>query len=240
MTKLPIKGQGIVVFKTECEFSLFNETNDDGLHICYEENQTIVTRILNSQKLTDKNCTLKTTWFSLDSQNKRFYAGIGEARLDTVVYEYQLENTKDNKLFLESLDHIKVYDNSTSLKPIRLIRDPITKSIPMLVRNTNDLTMDDVASGNYLPKPNLSAMSQKLYDCIGGVKFVLDTDDFPDFSKAIEYSISNPNGWCYKKLQDKSREFNPDKPNLLETYLRITLGENKKTITKELKISFEP
>lgn len=69
-------------------------------------------------------------------------------------------------------------------------------------------------------------MSQKLYDCIGGVKFILDTDDFPDFSKAIEYSIINPNGWCYKKLQDKSREFNPDKPNLLETYLRITLGEN--------------
>jgi len=57
-------------------------------------------------------------------------------------------------------------------------------------------------------------------------KFVLDTPDFPDFTQAIEYSIRTPGKWCYQKLLDKSREFNPDKPNPLETYLRITLGQN--------------
>ena len=236
--QLIVSGQGVFMFENKdnsipCTFAFYNSEKTDGLIVEFRLDGVKVNRIgalypytdpLNKLGLSNLNGAFY--WFSLDSQNKRFYAGVGEARLDTVVYEYQLENTKDNKLFLESLDHIKVYDNSTSLKPIRLIRDPITTSIPMLVKNTNDLTMDDVASGNYLPKPNLSAMSQKLYDCIGGVKFVLDTDDFPDFSKAIEYSIINPNGWCYKKLQDKSREFNPDKPNLLETYLRITLGEN--------------
>ena len=31
---------------------------------------------------------------------------------------------------------------------------------------------------------------------------------------------------CNTILQNKSREFNKDKPNFLETYLRITLGQN--------------
>jgi hypothetical protein len=32
--------------------------------------------------------------------------------------------------------------------------------------------------------------------------------------------------WCNKKLLEKATEFNKDKPNVLETYLRITLGQN--------------
>jgi len=75
---------------------------------------------------------------------------------------------------------------------------------------------------------------QKLYDCIAGSNFILDTDDFPDFSKAIEQSILNPNGWCYRQLLKKANEFNSDinlneKPKVVlsnETYLRITLGQN--------------
>jgi hypothetical protein len=65
-----------------------------------------------------------------------------------------------------------------------------------------------------------------MFYCISGQNFKLDTDDFPDFSKAIEHSITSPDGWCKKKLQEKSTEFNKDKPNLEETYLRITLGQN--------------
>ena len=65
-----------------------------------------------------------------------------------------------------------------------------------------------------------------VYDCISGKNFVLNDADFPEFSQAIEYSIANPNGWCYKRLQEKSREFDKDHPNELETYLRITVGEN--------------
>jgi hypothetical protein len=77
-----------------------------------------------------------------------------------------------------------------------------------------------------MPKPNLSITSQVLYECIAGENFVLNDNDFPDFSKAIEYSIATPGCWCNTKLKEKSTEFNPDVPNILETYLRITLGEN--------------
>jgi hypothetical protein len=77
-----------------------------------------------------------------------------------------------------------------------------------------------------MPKENLPPIGQKLYDCIAGKEFKLNTPDFPEFTQAIEYSIRTPGLWCYEKLKDKSREFNPDVPDLSETYLRITLGEN--------------
>jgi hypothetical protein len=77
-----------------------------------------------------------------------------------------------------------------------------------------------------MPKAFLSTIGQKLFDCVSGENFILDTDDFPDFSEAIEYSILTPGCWCHEKLKEKSTEFNPDKPNINETYLRITLGQN--------------
>jgi hypothetical protein len=86
--------------------------------------------------------------------------------------------------------------------------------------------MLDVAKGTYLPKSNLSHVSQQLYDCISGTSFILDDDDFTDFTKAIEYSIVTEGCICNRILKNKSREFNKDKPNFLETYLRITLGQN--------------
>jgi quercetin dioxygenase-like cupin family protein len=109
---------------------------------------------------------------------------------------------------------------------MRLLRDPITDSVPLKVKDMNDITMDDIASGNYMPKSNLSLVSQKMYHCIAGEKFVLDADDFPEFSQAIERSILTPGCWCHETLLKKATEFNPDKPNLAETYLRITLGQN--------------
>jgi hypothetical protein len=86
--------------------------------------------------------------------------------------------------------------------------------------------MSDIARGDVLPSANLSTMAQKLYDCVAGEQFVLDAPDFPDFSRAIEHSIATPGCWCNTRLKEKSREFNKDKPNEAETYLRITLGEN--------------
>jgi hypothetical protein len=94
------------------------------------------------------------------------------------------------------------------------------------VAGTDTLSMDDVASSAFLPKSNLSPEAQQLYDCISGKKFVLDDTSFPEFSQAIEYSIKTPGLWCNTRLKEKSTEFNKDKPNLLETYLRITLGQN--------------
>lgn len=236
-----VKGQGVFQFQTSyidpCMISIYNDNKTDGLIFQLTPLNVVVIRIKNSIVLIDQNNISGLSnisgayyWISLDSQNQRIYVGIGESRIDNIMYHYQWNWTpeqnnerKENKLFLESLYYIDILPTT---KPISVLRDPITKNIPMYVLDKNLLSIDDVASGLYLPSSNLDTINKKLYDCISGKKFILDDDSFPDFSKAIEYSIKTPGLWCHDKLLQKATEFNKDKPNILETYLRITLGEN--------------
>jgi len=242
--KLIVHGQGVFIFNVkdventkECCFRIYNKTQSNGLKIKFNLNNVLVSDIQSDEPLVDKNNNKGLInkngayyWFSIDSQNQRLYAGIGEARIANVIYKYQFDQNKLNKTFLESLVTIHIPKTSNSylqtLVPLKLLRDPITENIPLLIIDTNYLTMDDIADNVYLPSSHLSSSSRQLYDCISGNNFVLDTDDFPDFSSAIEYSLATPGCWCYEKIKSKSTEFNPDKPNILETYLRITLGQN--------------
>lgn len=169
-------------------------------------------------------------WVSLDSQHQAIKFGIGEARLETVKYSYNLltdspnlEQPESYKKFFESLTMIK---NTSNIKPIKLLRDPIINPVPLKIKRIDEVTMSDIAECKYLPNAFLTPINQQMYNCISGKTFVLDDDYFPDFSKAIQHSIVTEGCWCYKKLQEKSTEFNPDKPNINETYLRITLGRN--------------
>ena len=239
--KLMVHGQGVFIFESidnshRCEFAFHDANQTDGICIEFTDSKVKVNRTSNDVHFEDSNNTKGLSnktgayyWFSLDSQNQKLYAGIGEARLDNIVYKYEFPKTdanicKENKKFLESLTNITIFESG--IQPIRLLRDPITNKIPLVVKNTHELVMGDIARSKYLPKSNLSMTSQILYDCIAGKKFVLDDAEFPDFSKAIEYSIATPGCWCNTRLKEKSTEFNKDKPNILETYLRITLGEN--------------
>ena len=169
-------------------------------------------------------------WVSLDSQHQAIKFGIGEARPETVKFAYNLLTDSPNlqepesyKKFFESLSTIK---NISNIKPIKLLRDPIINPVPLKIKRIDELTMSDIAEYKYLPHAFLTNTNQQLFNCISGKNFVLDDDYFPDFSKAIQHSIVTKGCWCYKKLQEKSTEFNPDKPNINETYLRITLGRN--------------
>lgn len=233
---LMIKGQGVFIFSNndsqeDCYFKIYNEDKTDGLKIRFTKDNVKVIKIGSSKKLNDKNNNKGLIdskgayyWFSIDSQNQRLYAGIGEVRLDTIIYNYNLKHS--DKLFLESLISIEISKKSKFMKQVKLLRDPVISTIPLLVKDTNELTMNDIASGSYLPNANLSMIAQKLYNCISGKKFVINDNDFPDFTKAIEYSIITEGLWCNKTLKKKSTEFNKDKPNIWETYLRITIGEN--------------
>jgi hypothetical protein len=234
---LIISGQGVFIFENQdptknCSFKILNNDETNGLKIEFTSTSVLVNDIStqdtfidtdNNQGLSNKNGAYY--WFSLDAQNQKLYAGIGEARTDTIIYAYQFDQTKEIKSFLESLVTI-VISKSSSINPIKLLRDPVTNDTPLLVKNTDELSMDDIAKNTYLPNAFLSQSSQQLYNCISGKNFILNSNDFPDFSNAIEYSIKTPGCWCYETLKSKSTEFNPDKPNILETYLRITLGQN--------------
>ena len=236
--KLIINGQGVFIFENqeliikESSFKIYNKYDSNGLQIKFTLDNVLVNIIQDNTPLIDKNNNsgLSTKngvyyWFSVDYQNQILYAGVGEARLHNVIYKYQFDKTTNNKLFLESLLNIQI-PVIGYIKPLKLLRDPITEKIPVLIKDTNHLTMNDIANNSYLPVAHLSPTLRQLYECISGNAFLLDADDFPDFSKAIEYSINTPGCWCYEKLQSKSHEFNPDKSNILETYLRITLGQN--------------
>jgi hypothetical protein len=248
--KLPVSGQGVIIFKTtleNCSFIFYNKTESNGIKINFSLNEIKATIISPEKVLIDENNNSGIEksngiyyWVSLDSQNQKIQAGIGEARIENIKYKYQFPKESidifhKTKAFLESIVKINILDNNiknistestSSIKIINILKDPITLKIPLTIKNIDYLSMLDIATGNFLPKSSLLISAEKLYNCISGKKFILDDDDFPDFSKAIEYSIATPNLWCYEKIKDKSTEFNKDKPNILETYLRITLGQN--------------
>jgi len=233
---LLVKGQGVFLFSNKdnsvpCVLYFYNKDKTDGLQVNFTNNGIVVYTIAEHKHLSDKynkkglsDISGAYYWFSIDAQNQELYAGLGEARLETVIYQYAFNH--DYKQFLESIISIHILEDSYSIKPIQLLRDPITHKIPLLIKDIDELTMIDIANATYMPKSNLSIISQKLYHCIAGKNFLLNTDEFADFSKAIEYSIATPGKWCHKKLKEKSTEFNKDKPNIKETYLRITLGQN--------------
>ncbi len=223
----------------KAKFSMFNYEKTDGLIISFTEKSVQVRRISSDQKeYSDPknksglvNFSGANYWFSLDAQNQMFYAGVGEARIETVIYSYkfEFENTEEgkklreeNKAFLESICKL----DAGNTHSIKLIKDPITQKVPMVVVDSADVTMNMLANEDVMPASNLPLTSQKLYYAVSGPKIKLDDDDFPCFSKAIEQSIRTPGLWCHEKLKEKSTEFNKDKPNLDETYLRITLGQN--------------
>ena len=223
---LIVAGQGTVLFDASepCTLRFTDASGSQGLTVEFSTNSVEAHVLPSLEPLIDTNNTkgLSTQqgayyWISLDAQNQRIYAGVGEARKETAVYTFQL---KDKKPFLESLTTVK--PRAAQIRS--LLRDPITGSVALSVKPTDALTMDDIAAGTYLPAANLSLTSQKLYNCISGKQFTLATPDFPEFVKAIEHSIITPGCWCYERLKQKADEFG--KPNPEETYLRITLGEN--------------
>lgn len=232
--QLPVHGQGVVLFDASGISTLrfCCASGTCGLKVQFTEQAVLVHLESSNEPLVDPKNTKGITkqqgayyWFSLDSQNQRLYAGVGEARMETVIYQYQFPhdaNWESRKRFLETLVSV----STENLRARSVLRDPITRNVPLLVKNTEDLTMDLVATGTYMPKANLSIIAQKLYDCISGKQFVLNTPDFPEFTQAIEHSLATPGKWCYERIRQKSTEFNKDKPNVQETYLRITLGEN--------------
>lgn len=237
----PIHGQGV--------FSFFNKANREsisikiggnrekcGLKFIFNNTEVYVKDYRNTSILRDKNNSSGLIeskgayyWISIDSQNQRLLAGIGEPRTETIVFEYSFIDCDDNifedtKVFLESLTYLKY--NKFYIKRFKMLKDPIVATSPLTVKNTDQLTMDDIALNKYLPDSHLNPVCQQLYNSIRGTKFVLDDENFPEFTEAIEYSINTEGCWCNKKLKEKSTEFNKDNPNIKETYLRITLGYN--------------
>jgi predicted metal-dependent enzyme (double-stranded beta helix superfamily) len=219
-------------------FVFYDDEKNNGILVEFARGSVIVNQFPEGNQLQDPNNVSGlipnkgvSYWFSLDSQNQRLYAGVGEARLETSIYSYSFpkgdpEAWEKNKKCLESLTTLYIAKESVALQPRKLLRDPVTQKIPMLVKEMHSLTMNHIAQNTYLPHSMLNDAGKHMFGCIAGKKFHLNTKEFPDFTKSIERSIVTPGLWCYETLQKKKKEFNPDSPNIEETYLRITLSQN--------------
>jgi len=232
-TSLILKGQGVFVFRcvsdaSSCSFT-FSNKEDNGIKITMTPTSIYGSYCQSHESLQDPDNKAGLSsnagayyWCSLDYNNQTIFAGVGEARLETALYHYKFPVS--SRSFLESLTHLTAV--SSSIVPLRLLRDPVTHIIPLLVKDTHELTMHHIAAATYMPRANLSPVAQTLHACIAGPRFILDDKDFPHFSKAIEASIADPSGWCHLRLLEKANEFGSGAGQPLETYLRITLSQN--------------
>ena len=166
-------------------------------------------------------------WFSFDFHNRAVRYGKGEMRLATMLADHWLGPTPDDPPdpYAWLGEAVRVELAAPVGGTVDVWRDPVTVDPPMRVVTHDQITMDDVAHGKLTVPGNLTPACQLLYDNVAGARFVLDTPDFPDFSKAIKASIEDPDGWCYKCLKAKADEFGTH--DELATYLRITLGQNQ-------------
>jgi hypothetical protein len=171
--KLPVHGQGVFLFKASGT-PTFTLVGSKKLRVSFNERVEVVGPDGPLVDHNDKELSKAPEayyWFSIDSQNQNICAGVGEPRLETHTYKYFFTPSTETKAFLESIKYIKY----KGLTPIKILRDPITSIVPFLVVDTKDLRMTDVAEGFVMPVANLPATSQKLYNCIAGPKFTLES-----------------------------------------------------------------
>jgi hypothetical protein len=108
---------------------------------------------------------------------------------------------------------------------LKIGQNPVVFDPALLVAEPKDRTLDHFINNSFMLLSRLDKPCQSLYNDIVGWKF--QDDAFPHLYEAIERSIRNESGWCYKKLNEKSSRFGASNPNA--TYLRITVGSNTGT-----------
>ena len=177
-------------------------------------------------------------WLSLDKENGVLRYGkhfttkaltLAEVTLKTLDKEGVMQwDDAPRFQWLEKLKTVSVVQEQETTSqdlPVAIHPLPVTVDLSPFVVSGDYVSLCDLASGLVTVPANLPDACQKLYGNIGGISITLDDKEFPEFGRALESSCTDPSGWCYKKLQEKQKEFG-DKPNIAMTYLRITLGYN--------------
>jgi hypothetical protein len=110
------------------------------------------------------------------------------------------------------------------ISPLITDRFPLVRDLLPYVVKDEMITLSDLEDGVVTVVANLHPACQQLYRNVAGPSILLDSPDFPDFSKAIEHSVSTKGLLGNILLQKKADEFG--KEDFSSTYLRITIGTN--------------
>ena len=171
-------------------------------------------------------------WISLFGNERNVKYGIGEIRPSFAVINESLPQGELAQIREIYYLHIKLDNNDQTLREFNNISEefrffigklPVVHDPALFVVPQDKYTIQHATCHTAIPPSQLEKPCRKLYESISN--FRLDTDDFPDLTQVIERSIRNPNGWCYKKLQEKASRFG--KPNIKATYLRLTVGRQE-------------
>lgn len=193
--------------------------------------------VLKGQDACYLNSGLETTyWLSLDKENGILRYGKYFTNKSMTLVEATLkQENKDGVMiwkneeqfsWLEKVKTTEVMQDDGQDEPgTTLLPLPVVIDLSPFVLSSDRITLRELESGQYTVPVNLPDACQTLYGNVAGMSIMLDDDDFPDFTRAIEWSCSNPEGWAYKKLIEKAGEFGKSNPDM--TYLRITLGYNQ-------------
>ncbi|KAF2722171.1 hypothetical protein K431DRAFT_245419 [Polychaeton citri CBS 116435] len=186
---------------------------------------------INSKKPT-------TYWLSIDTENGILRYGKYYTNKSMTLLEAVLKRKDDTGVYVwedpKSFDWLErvttaqvTQDDGTQLDDddVKIWPLPVMMDLSPFVVPGDEITLTQLENGTYTVPANLPESCQRLYGNVAGKKILLDDDDFPDFSKAIERSCVTENCWAYQTLAKKAQEFG-EKPNLECTYLRITLGYN--------------
>lgn len=175
-------------------------------------------------------------WISIDKQGQVVRGGTGKLLRSMQDWEWHTEHFKEwglHRLKGYGLVHRRGNGKRVHHDDIKLISSkyPVVQDLPPRVHSCHDMDWKDLSNNRTsVSVSELSPECQHLYANVANLK--LDTSDFPDFSMAIEHSLTDPNGICHLKLLQKATTFCSGRPGVdsydaRQQYLRIAAGGNQ-------------
>ncbi|KAG5658009.1 hypothetical protein KAF25_006960 [Fusarium avenaceum] len=160
-------------------------------------------------------------WISVDRSNARIR--YGKYLINNSMTFMEIQFVKKEAAWMENLSSTEVHrdDSPVSDKDIKFRASPITVDLPPLIVPETEITLEQLESSTAMTFVNLPEGCQKLYHNICGPNITVQPASFPQLPEAIDQSCKNPDKICGKILKNKDTFGDP-----LETYLRITLGDN--------------
>ncbi|CAF3374954.1 unnamed protein product [Rotaria sp. Silwood2] len=242
MNDIPVEQQTPLPFELHMSISEKPENTSYILHFSINDHDVSIYKTIRGSttfmnQTTDEDYVLHKGkgkyWLSIDYDNLFIKYGQGEVRDRCTLLKSDIPNIERDYVrkiqyahisFNRSRDltQVKMFEQNVKLK---IGRNPVVDDPALIVVTPNQYTLDHIRNNNALPITRLNSHCQNLYYDVINWKF--QDESFPHFYEAIEHSSRNPTGWCCKRLLEKSNRFG--QPNILATYLRITIGRNRGT-----------
>ena len=167
--------------------------------------------------------TRTTYWLSIDSQTGLVRYGKHLANKAMTLYQAELTNLK----WLREAHDVWVKENGdedSHLAPV-VMPLPVKTDLAPFVITADTISLRELEQGTYTVPAVLPEECRLLFQHVAAPSVVLDSEDFPDFSKAIEHSCTTPGLWAYERLKSKEQA-NATKDDPKCSYLRFSLGYN--------------